>query len=114
MIYVYLYRRHKDNIRITVLRCCSSEAVELLEHVVVDLTYEIDKNMEHGMDIIICSPALTCSFLLRHENSTPSANAQEIVKRRWPFMSVQFWDETPSGEWTLKIVNRVKETKFCK
>ena len=57
------------------------------------------------MSIELTSPLGTTSQLLATRPADDSTHGLD----RWPFTSVQFWGENPSGEWTLKILDQQVE-----
>ena len=67
-------------------------------------TYYSDQYMPNRGDIQIelTSPQGTMSILLpyREKDSWPGDY------NNWPFMSVHFWGEDPSGDWTLSVIYR--------
>ena len=69
-----------------------------------DYYYYSDKYMPNRGDIQIelTSPMGTTSILLpfRNRDSWPGDY------NNWPFMSVHFWGENPSGDWTLNVIYR--------
>ena len=72
---------------------------------IVNLTYDyFDNVMPNRGDILIelTSPQGTTSILLPYRilDSWPGEYYQ------WPFMSVHFWGEDPTGDWTLTVRNR--------
>lgn len=71
--------------------------VRYIENVNIELDYET--SLEDNLDIILCSPLGTCSFVLnRIVNATANWNS---VRRRWTFSSVHFWGEDPGGSWKV-------------
>ena len=74
-----------------------------LEHVVTKLSVAVPDNDFHltrgNLQIELTSPSETLSVLLqpRPYDNEPG----EYVD--WPFMSVMFWGENPTGQWTLNI-----------
>jgi hypothetical protein len=66
-------------------------------------TYNYDNVMPNRGDIRLelLSPRGTTSVLLpfRRRDSWPGDYTE------WPFMSVHFWGEDPSGDWTLTVIN---------
>ena len=83
-----------------------SGTIQYLEHVVVTMSISIPSNtvrLSRGdIEIKLLSPSQTESILLqpRQYDSTPGDYSD------WPFMSVMFWGEDPTGEWTLNITTR--------
>ena len=73
--------------------------IQFLEHVVAVMTLEVD-GVRGGITVDLTSPSGTVSALL----------SQRLFDRSdcegyndWPFMSVMFWGEDPTGEWTLTV-----------
>lgn len=76
--------------------------IQYLEHVVVRISVETAGN-RGDLQIELTSPSGTLSSLL---HPRPLDNADYTDERAyvdWPFMSVMFWGEDPTGEWTLTI-----------
>ena len=74
--------------------------IQFLEHVVVQISVALSVNLARGdLQIELTSPSGTLSVLLqpRPLDNKPG----EYVD--WPFMSVMFWGENPTGQWTLNI-----------
>jgi hypothetical protein len=78
----------------------------------LDTIYEnLDENFEHyfydvlpnrgDIQIELTSPKGTTSILLPYR----IADTWPGEYRQWPFMSIHFWGENPSGDWTLVIRN---------
>jgi hypothetical protein len=108
----------------------SAESVEFLEHVVVQLSTSFQgvdteeflrnnvyENLYYDYDnyyynnvmpnrgdiqLELTSPRGTTSILLAYR----TADSWPGEYTDWPFMSVHFWGEDPSGDWTLTISNR--------
>ncbi|CAI8035196.1 Proprotein convertase subtilisin/kexin type 6 [Geodia barretti] len=81
-------------------------SIQYLEHVVTQISVAIPENSYQitrgSLQIELTSPSGTLSILLqpREKDSQPG----EYVD--WPFMSVMFWGENPTGQWTLNITTR--------
>ena len=78
--------------------------IRYLEHVVVQMTVEIDGGVNRGdLQIELTSPSQTLSILVspRPKDDVDRADGTGYID--WPFMSVMFWGEDPAGEWTLII-----------
>ncbi|KAL7676636.1 hypothetical protein ACOME3_002884 [Neoechinorhynchus agilis] len=95
-----------DNVRIPANRSVvgqmptmSCNAINSLEH--VESVFTIDSNRRGGLSISLTSPMGTISNLLRKRVRDMSVSGFY----QWPFMSVQFWGENPSGVWTVEIHN---------
>ena len=84
-----------------------------MEHIVVTMTVETanDTKQEMRGDITIdlVSPTGTRSILLgsRLLDEDPGGYYD------WPFMSVMFWGEDPTGEWTLTIRSQSNSTTIA-
>ncbi|CAI8018605.1 Proprotein convertase subtilisin/kexin type 6 [Geodia barretti] len=80
--------------------------IQYLEHVVVTISVAIPENtfsLTRGdLQISLESPSGTLSILLRPR---PNDKAPDRYVD-WPFMSVMFWGENPTGQWTLNITTR--------
>ena len=92
--------------RITVL--VTDDKVVSLEHVVVQITLSFrddDDILEPdrgNMVLELVSPFGTKSILLPDRFLDFGAGEYE----NWPFMSVHYWGENPTGNWTLIVKNR--------
>ena len=80
--------------------------IQYLEHVVTEILVSIPKN-NHGikrgdLQIELTSPSGTLSILL-HPRMFDRHPGDYVD---WPFTSVMFWGEDPTGEWTLIIKTR--------
>ena len=77
-----------------------------MEHVVVQMTVVIPNNTFHlgrgDVEIALISPSGTVSVLLqpRPLDYIPDGYYD------WPFMSVMFWGEDPTGEWNIHVRTR--------
>ena len=74
----------------------------LLEHAVVTMTVDVTLGNRADIRIELTSPSGTVSTLLRHRNDDYGTGGYYY----WPFMSVMFWGENPTGEWTLHVISR--------
>lgn len=84
----------------------SPTAVRFLEHVQSVLTI---KAMHRGAIVVkVTSPMRTTSVML-HERGLDSSN-QGFTD--WPFMSVQFWGENPTGTWRIEILDTSMNSPF--
>ena len=74
-----------------------------LEHIVVNITFEII-NLPDGrrgdIKIVLTSPSGTDSTLLGYCSLDDGGPGYYY----WPFMSVMFWGENPTGKWTVSII----------
>ncbi|KAI2798926.1 peptidase S8 [Blomia tropicalis] len=77
----------------------SSNEIRYLEHVQAKITLKYQPR--GSLKISIISPSGTISHLLYPR---PRDN-EEISFNAWPFLSVHFWGEKPSGTWRLVIQN---------
>ena len=68
-----------------------------MEH--VQLVLSVSYRRRGDMVIDLVSPQGTTSRLLAKRPLDSSSDG--LVK--WPFTTVEFWDENPEGEWTVKI-----------
>jgi subtilisin-like proprotein convertase family protein len=73
--------------------------IEKLEHVEVYLTIEHSRRGDLKVDLI--SPSGVESVLVYEHNEMNRDFAN------WKFMTVRNWGESPAGQWTLKITDRV-------
>ena len=73
--------------------------ISYLEHVVVVIS--ISAYPRGGIQINLVSPAGTNVTLLQNRPN----DIQPGKYNKWPFVSVMFWGENPSGNWTLTISN---------
>ena len=73
--------------------------IGFLEHVVVQMTVVPRQGDRGNLGILLRSPSGTRSVLLNYRplDTIGSYN-------NWPFMSVHFWGENPSGTWILYIL----------
>ena len=78
------------------------EKVAFLEHVVVEASISVILGNRGDIQLELTSPAGTVSILLPYR----SLDTGPGVYFKWPFMSVHFWGENPSGNWTLTVRNR--------
>ena len=88
-----------------------SESIQYMEHVIVSMTVSVADSSFAGVrgdiEIQLTSPSGTSSTLLGHrEFDTISAGYSE-----WPFMSVMFWGENPTGEWNLVVTSKSSNTQ---
>ena len=86
-------------------------SVQYTEHVIVKMTLEVEEDKKRGdMTVTLVSPSGTTSTILgaRPVGSGFFAIIQLIFFNSdkyidWPFMSVMFWGENPTGEWTVTV-----------
>ena len=74
-------------------------SIQFLEKVVAVMTLEVTDGMRGDITVDLTSPNGTVSKLL---SQRPRDNSSEGFNE-WPFMSVMFWGEDPTGEWTLTV-----------
>ena len=77
----------------------SPNTVRYLEHVQAKLSLRYAPRGD--IKISLTSPRGTQSFLLLPRPKDRVASSFD----NWPFLSVHFWGEDPTGEWTLEIIN---------
>ena len=73
--------------------------IRYLEHVVVTISVAVMDGARGHLEIGLTSPSETSSVLLQPRPFDYKPG--EYVD--WPFMSVMFWGENPTGQWTLNI-----------
>ena len=77
-----------------------------MEHIVVSMSVSVADSSLSGIrgdiQIQLISPSGTPSTLLSHRERDFSSGGYY----EWPFMSVMFWGEDPTGEWNLIITSR--------
>lgn len=80
------------------------KCVNFTEHVSVTISYKSSLN---DLDIALCSPGKTCSYILngkpKKQKRRAGANIESDV-RSWTFKSVHFWGESPQGMWMLVLL----------
>ena len=88
-----------------------SASIQYLEHVIISMTVSVANSSSVGarrdIQIQLISPSGTTSILLGHREFDFSLGG--YIK--WPFMSVMFWGEDPTGEWNLVITSRSSNTQ---
>ena len=109
-----------------------SGSIEYLEHVNITITVVVDNSTFYGkrgdIGIELTSPYGTVSTLLGYRYRDSDFNYyyhyyydyydyydydvrnDEQGYFEWPFMSVMFWGEDPTGEWTLNITTQSSNT----
>ena len=78
----------------------TSSCISFTEHVTAYVDYV--SFYDPLVELKLCSPSNTCSYILTKQK-TSSTLAAKQVRRKWTFMSVQFWGEDPEGIWTLSM-----------
>ena len=84
-----------------------NDDVRFLEHVVVQLTAVFEpvggilQPQSGDIELDLTSPMGTTSNLLPRRPQDTRIGGY----RDWPFMSVHFWGEDPTGDWTLTVRN---------
>ena len=79
-----------------------SESIMFLEHVVAKMTVGVTTGMRGDLRIELTSPFGTTSTLVDYRDNDSSTGEYTD----WGFMSVHFWGENPSGQWTLTLRSR--------
>ena len=77
----------------------SPDTVKYLEHVQAKLSLRYAPRGD--LKISLTSPRGTQSFLLLPRPKDRLASSFD----NWPFLSVHYWGEDPTGEWRLEIIN---------
>ena len=80
--------------------------IQYMEHIVVIMTLSTEMGSRGDIRIELTSPSGTVSTLLSHRD--PDTESGGFFE--WPFMSVMFWGEDPTGEWTLTVSSRNTST----
>ena len=88
-----------------------SGSVQYTEHVIVKLTLEVEEKVQGGdITVNLTSPTGISSTLLGPHligDTVFSMYVFNFIQSEeyidWPFMSVMFWGEDPTGEWTLTV-----------
>ena len=81
--------------------------IQNVEHVVITMTIGINIGSRGDIRIELTSPSGTVSTLLGHrDNDGTSAGYFQ-----WPFLTVMFWGENPTGEWSLSVITRSSSTE---
>ena len=76
--------------------------IEYIEHVVVTMTVTTSIGSRGDIRIELTSPSGTLSTLLSHRDNDVSSGGYID----WSFMSVMFWGENYTGDWTLTVMTR--------
>ena len=80
-----------------------SGSIHYLEHMVVKMSVSVPSNIyglgRGDLNIELRSPSGTNSILLQPRKYDDTSG--DYID--WPFMSVMFWGEDPTGEWTLTV-----------
>ena len=79
-----------------------SGSIQYLEHVVVTMNITTNIGSRGDIRIELTSPSGTLSTLLSYRDNDGSNDGYFD----WPFMSVMFWGEDPTGEWSLNVITR--------
>ena len=83
-----------------------SGSVKYLEHVIVIMTISNISDEKRGnIGASLSSPSGTVSTLLGYRPYDYDYFGDDINRGyfNWPFMSVMFWGEDPTGQWTLTV-----------
>ena len=88
-----------------------SGSIQYMEHIVVIMSVSVADSSFAGargdIHIQLTSPSGTISTLLSQRILDESGEGYYD----WPFMSVMFWGEDPTGEWNLVITSRSSNTQ---
>ena len=95
--------------------------IHYLEHVVIEMSLDISNTSSYGrrgdIRIELTSPSKTLSILLDHRLPwsfyhyyRDDRDVGQIYSK-WPFMSVMFWGEDPTGEWNLVVLSGDSNTE---
>lgn len=112
-IYVYFFFVRNDDKNETVqtltLKICGEidGCLSFTEHVIAYVDFIFYRSF--SMELELCSPMKTCSLLLNKHGINKSLQTKKI-RRKWNFMSLQFWGENPSGKWILRMYQTSTET----
>ena len=77
-----------------------------LEHVIVKMSLNVVYGYRRDIKVELTSPSQTVSTLLGHRDLDYSNGGYF----EWPFMSVMFWGENPTGEWVLTVSTQSSQT----
>lgn len=78
--------------------CNSTEnEIQRIEHVEVDVTFTF--SLRGSIQLFLISPSGTKSQLLTRRNH----DNMQSSSLQWTFMTLQFWDENPYGNWILQM-----------
>ena len=81
-----------------------------MEHIIIQLSLNISIASifarRGDVRIQLTSPSETQSVLLDYRYSYFDEGEFGQVYSEWPFMSVMFWGEDPTGEWNLTVTSR--------
>ena len=90
------------NYRTSIMTTNYSGSIQYLEHVVVTMNIFTNIGSRGDIRIKLASPSGTLSTLLSHRDNDVSSDGYID----WSFMSVMFWGEDPTGEWSLSVITR--------
>nr|XP_040569579.1 furin-like [Lepeophtheirus salmonis] len=76
----------------------SNKLMNHLEH--VQAVISITGSPRGSLELVLISPSGTRSILLMKR----SKDTRDGSFEDWPFLSVHFWGETPTGKWTLEVI----------
>ena len=85
-----------------------SGSVQYLEHVIVTMTISNITDEKRGdIGASLSSPSGTVSTLLGYRQYDYDYIGYDFNRGylNWPFMSVMFWGEDPTGQWTLTVTS---------
>ena len=78
-------------------------SIQSLEHVIITATLTPSAGGQRGdIRLQLLSPSNTLSTLLPYR----TLDTESEMYLNWPFMSVHFWGEDPSGEWMILVSYR--------
>ena len=105
-----MYRKATSNASFAVTIQYSG-SIQYMEHVIVSMTASVAESSSAGIrgdiQIQLTSPSGTVSTLLGHRVSDTGRGDYYM----WPFMSVMFWGEDPTGEWILAVTSQSRNTE---
>ena len=107
-----------------------SGSIRYLEHVVVRMTLVVEIGLRGDTQIELTSPSGTTSTILGYRPfdfkfyPPPQSSGYDPyisdyvfdlgeLYKNWPFMSVMFWGEDPTGQWKLNISSRSNTSEVC-
>lgn len=88
--------------------------IQYLEHVVINMSVIVQRTSVSSstgdIGISLLSPLGTESVLLSFRQPSPLSD-ESGGYYDWPFMSVMFWGEDPTGQWTLTVRSASNNTE---
>lgn len=111
MFYFLIHFRYLSNDKVAGflnLECSSGDnCVTFIEHVLVDMSYNTSE--EEKLNIVLCSPRKTCSYLLKSIQTERICSYETMeINRRWTFKTLNFWGENPRGTWKIILFSSKK------